>query len=60
MNASEIPKARFIPIPPLLLNDDTETANKVKIITEKGMLNLLFFQVNDHSKAESHLLSPHL
>ena len=43
MNASEIPKARFIPIPPLLLNDDTETANKVKIITEKGILNLLFF-----------------
>ena len=43
MNASEIPNARFIPIPPLLLNDDTETANKVKIITEKGILNLLFF-----------------
>ena len=36
MNASEIPNARFIPIPPLLLKDDTETANKVKIKLRKG------------------------
>ena len=43
INASEIPNARFNPIPPLLLKDDTETAKRVKIIAEKGILNLLFF-----------------
>ncbi len=42
INASEIPKAKFIPIPPLFLKEETDTASKVKINTEKGMLNLLF------------------
>ena len=41
-NARAIPKAKFKPIPPLLLNEETETASSVKIKTEKGMLNLLF------------------
>ncbi len=39
---SETPNARFIPIPPLLLNDETETAIIVKINTEKGVLHLLY------------------
>ena len=43
IKANEIPKARFNPTPPLLLKDDTETAKRVNIITEKGILNLLFF-----------------
>ena len=36
-----IPKARFTPIPPLRLNDDTETAIKVRIKAETGILHLL-------------------
>ena len=40
--ARAIPKARFKPIPPLLLKEDTETASNVKINTEKGIDNLLF------------------
>ena len=43
IKAIEIPNARFNPIPPLLLKEETETPKRVKIITEKGILNLLFF-----------------
>ena len=42
MKARAIPNAKFKPIPPLLLKEDTETANNVKIKTEKGILSLLF------------------
>ena len=42
MKARAIPNAKFKPIPPLLLKDDTETANKDKIKTEKGKHSLLF------------------
>ena len=41
-NPKEIPKAKLTPIPPLLLKEETETANNVKINTENGMDNLLF------------------
>ena len=40
--ARAIPKAKFKPMPPLLLKEETETANNVKINTENGMDNLLF------------------
>jgi len=36
-----MPKARFIPIPPLLLNEETETAIMVKTKDERGKLHLL-------------------
>ena len=39
---SETPNARFIPIPPLLLNDETETAIIVKIKTDNGVVHLLY------------------
>ena len=42
IKAIEIPNAKFIPIPPLRLNEETDTASKVKINTEKGILILLF------------------
>ena len=38
---SVIPKARFTPIPPRRLNDDTETAIRVSIKAEIGILHLL-------------------
>ena len=38
----EIPKARLIPIPPLLLKDETETAIIVKIKTDNGVVHLLY------------------
>ena len=41
VNAVIIPKAKLIPIPSLLLNDETETAKRVKINVENGTLNLL-------------------
>ena len=41
--ASDIPSAKFKPIPPLFLKDDTVTANTVKMITDIGMEILLFF-----------------
>ena len=40
-NPRVIPKAKFTPMPPRRLNDDTETAIKVKINAEIGMLHLL-------------------
>ena len=40
-NPSEIPKAKLTPIPPLLLNEETETPIKVKTKAEKGKLHLL-------------------
>ena len=43
MKASVIPNAKFKPIPPLFLKDDTATANTVNIITEIGIVILLFF-----------------
>ena len=43
IKASVIPNAKFKPIPPLFLKDATATANIVKIITEIGMVILLFF-----------------
>ena len=36
-----MPKARFTPIPPRRLNDDTETAIRVSIKAEIGILHLL-------------------
>ena len=36
-----IPKAKLMPIPSLLLKDDTETAKSVKTKVEKGILHLL-------------------
>ena len=36
-----IPKARFRPIPPLLLKEETETAINVKTNAEMGRLHLL-------------------
>ena len=41
--ASDIPSAKFKPIPPLFLKDATATANIVKMITEIGIVILLFF-----------------
>ena len=41
--ASDIPNAKFKPIPPLFLKDDTVTANTVKMIPDIGMEILLFF-----------------
>ena len=40
--ASDIPSAKFKPIPPLFLKDATAAANIVKIITEIGIEILLF------------------
>ena len=39
---SETPKARLIPMPPLLLKDETETAIIVKIKTDNGVVHLLY------------------
>ena len=36
-----IPNAKLIPIPSLLLKDETETAKSVKTNVENGMLHLL-------------------
>ena len=41
INPSAIPNAKLIPIPPLLLNEETETAIKVKTNEERGILHLL-------------------
>ena len=41
INPSAIPKAKLIPIPPLLLNEETETAIRVKTNEESGILHLL-------------------
>ena len=38
---NEMPKARFTPIPPLLLKEETDTPISVKINAEKGRLHLL-------------------
>ena len=40
-NPMAMPKAKFTPIPPLLLNEETETPIRVKINAEKGKLHLL-------------------
>ena len=37
-----IPNAKLIPIPPLRLTDDTETAINVKMKTATGKLNFLY------------------
>lgn len=41
-NPKAMPKAKLTPIPPLLLEEDTETPIKVKIKAEKGKLHLLW------------------
>jgi len=41
MKARHIPTARFTPIPPLLLNEETATAIIVRIKAEIGMLHRL-------------------
>lgn len=40
-NPKAMPKAKFTPIPPLLLKEDTETPISVKTKAEKGKLHLL-------------------
>lgn len=40
-NPKEIPKAKFTPIPPLLLKDETETPIRVKTKAENGNVHLL-------------------
>ena len=40
-NPNEMPKARFTPIPPLLLKEETDTPISVKINAENGRLHLL-------------------
>ena len=41
INPRAIPNAKLIPIPPLLLNEETETAINVKTNDESGILHLL-------------------
>ena len=43
MKARAIPNAKFKPIPPLLLKDDTETANNVKIKTKLYFFFFVYF-----------------
>tara|TARA_B100000902_G_C26738455_1_gene634914 strand:- start:14 stop:343 length:330 start_codon:yes stop_codon:yes gene_type:complete len=40
-NPKKIPKAKFTPIPPLLLKEETDTPIRVKTKAEKGKLHLL-------------------
>lgn len=40
-NPNDMPKARFTPIPPLLLNEETDTPISVKTNAENGRLHLL-------------------
>ena len=39
--ATDIPKAKLIPAPPLLLTEETENAIRVNINIEKGILHFL-------------------
>ena len=41
-NPKAIPKAKFTPIPPLLLKEETATPIKVRTKAEKGRLHLLW------------------
>ena len=42
ISATEIPNAKFTPVPPLLFSDETEKPIKVKINIEKGTLHFLY------------------